>query len=124
MNLKTNNFLLIGLVFSLFTCSEKEFEGMPIENLYGEFKILEPFEINNGNPNFSINELVSFHCEFSKPVEYKITIEGISTKATREISGFSNLIDSSLIEWDGSPSKLPFFYRRVLFNRINFRGSN
>ena len=121
MNIKINNFLLISLAFFLFTCSEKEFEGMPIENLYGEFEILKPFGINNRNPNFSINELIRFHSEFSKPVEYKITIEGISSKATRVINGFSNLIDSNLIEWDGSPSKLPFFTDEFCSIELTFK---
>lgn len=121
MNMKLYNFFLIGLVFFFFTCSENEFEGMPIENLYGEFKILQPLKINNGNPNFSKNEMVRFHCEFSKPVEYKITIEGMSTKAKREINGFSNLLDSNLITWDGSPLKLPFFIDEFCAIELTFK---
>ena len=34
---------------------------------------------------------------------------GLSTSASKEIVGFSNLIDSSTIVWNGGPSQIPFF---------------
>ena len=34
---------------------------------------------------------------------------GQNTNANREISGFSSLIDSNIVLWNGGPSQLPFF---------------
>ena len=90
-----------------------EFEGPSIENLYGDFEVIEPLKITNKSPSFSNNEHVSFHCEFNKPVQWKIAIMGLSTSANRQITGFSNLIDSNIIVWKGGPSQVPFFSEEV-----------
>ena len=109
MNIKTNLFLFLGLACFLHSCTKKEFEGPLIETLYGDFELIEPFKLTNKKPSFSSNEQVGFHCEFNKPIEWKITILGLSTNAVREIIGFSNLIDSNMIVWKGGPSQVPFF---------------
>ena len=109
MNIKTNLISFIVLLFFLLGCTKIDFEGPSIENLYGDFEIIKPLEIINRNPSFSNNEQVSFHSEFNKPVEWKITIQGLSTGAYKEITGFSNLIDSNTISWRGGSSQVPFF---------------
>ena len=109
MNIKTKIILFLSLACFLHSCTKKEFEGPLIETLYGDFELIEPFKLTNKKPSFSINEQVGFHCEFNKPVEWKITILGLSTGASREITGFSNLIDSNMIVWSGGPSQVPFF---------------
>ena len=97
MNIKTKLILFLGLVCFLHSCTKKEFEGPSIEILYGEFELIEPLKITNRNPSFSTNEKVGFYCEFNKPVQWQISILGLSTSATRQITGFSSLIDSNLI---------------------------
>ena len=109
MNIKTNLISFIVLLFFLLSCTKIDFEGPSIENLYGDFEIIKPLEIINRNPSFSNNEQVSFHSEFNKPVEWKITIQGLNTGAYKEITGFSNLIDSNTINWRGGSSQVPFF---------------
>ena len=109
MNIKTKLILFLGIVCFLYSCTKKEFEGPSIEILYGDFEIIEPLKITNKKPSFSNNEQIGFHCEFNKPVEWKIAILGLSTGASREITGFSNLIDSNIISWNGGPSQVPFF---------------
>ena len=63
----------------MHSCTKIEFEGPSIENLYGDFEIIKPLE-NYKNPSFSNNEQVSFHCEFNKPVKWKIAILGTKYK--------------------------------------------
>ncbi len=109
MNIKTNLNFLIILLFFLHSCTKIEFEGPSIENLYGDFEIIKSLETINKNPSFLNNEQVSFHCEFNKPVKWKIAILGLSTNAYKEITGFSEIIDSNTIIWRGGPSELPFF---------------
>ena len=109
MNIKTKLILFLGLVCFLHSCTKKEFEGPSIEILYGDFEVIKPLKITNKNPIFSSNEQVGFHCEFNKPVEWKIAIQGLSTSASKQITGFSNLIDSNMIVWSGGPSQVPFF---------------
>ena len=120
MRKKTKFILLLFLVTFINSCTKKVFEGPSIENLYGDFEIIEPLQITNKNPSFSNNEKVSFHCQFNKSIEWKITILGLSTSATREISGFSNLIDSNIIFWNGGPSQIPFFSEEFCAIELTF----
>jgi len=109
MNIKTQIILFLSLVCLLHSCTKQEFEGPSIATIYGDFELIEPLIVTNKNPSFSSNDQVGFHCEFNKPIEWKITILGLSTSASREITGFSNLIDSNMIVWKGGPSQVPFF---------------
>ena len=120
MKIKTKIILFMGLVFLLHSCTKIEFEGPSIDNLYGAFELTEPLIITNKTPSFSSNEQVGFHCEFNKPVEWKITILGLSTGASREITGFSNLIDSNVIIWSGGPSQVPFFSAEACAIELTF----
>ena len=113
MNIKTKFILSLLLACFLNSCTKNDFEGPSIEILYGEFELIKPFKLTNKNPDFSSNEQVGFHCEFNKPIEWKITIEGLSTGANREITGFSNAIDSNMIVWNGGPSQVPFFSEEI-----------
>ena len=74
MNIKTKHILYLVLISFLYNCTKEEFEGPSIENLYGEFEIIESLKLTNKNPNFLNNEKVGFNCEFNKPVEWKIHI--------------------------------------------------
>ena len=120
MNIKIKLILFCGLICFLHSCTKKEFEGPSIEILYGDFELIEPLKLTNKNPSFSSNEQVGFHCEFNKPVQWKITILGLTTSATRYITGFSNLIDSNMIVWTGGPSQLPFFSEEICAIELTF----
>jgi len=120
MNIKTKLIFILGLVCLLCNCTKMEFEGPSIANLYGEFELIEPLQLTNNNPSFSSNEQVGFHCEFNKPVKWKISIHGLTTSASREITGFSNLIDSNIIVWNGGPSQVPFFSEEVCAIELTF----
>ena len=120
MNIKTKIILFLSLICFLYSCTKKEFEGPSIDILYSDFEVIEPLKIINKNPSFSSNEQVSFHCEFNKPVQWIIAIMGLSTSANRQITGFSNLIDSNIIVWNGGPSQVPFFSEEVCAIELTF----
>ena len=120
MNIKTKFILFLVSMFFLNGCTKIEFEGPSIDNLYGDFEIIVPLSITNTNPSFASNEQVGFHCEFNKPVQWKISILGLSTGALREITGFSNIIDSNVVIWSGSPSQVPFFSEEVCAIELTF----
>ena len=120
MNIKTKFILSLLLACFLNSCTKNDFEGPSIEILYGEFELIKPFKLTNQTPDFSSNEQVGFHCEFNKPIEWKITIEGLSTGANREITGFSNAIDSNMIVWNGGPSQVPFFSEEICSIKLTF----
>ena len=112
MNIKTNLISFIVLLFFLLSCTKIDFEGPSIENLYGDFEIIKPLEIINRNPSFSNNEQVSFHSEFNKPVEWKITIQGLNTGAYKEITGFSILSTQIQLIGEEAPLRYLFFLKK------------
>ena len=108
------------MICLLHSCTKEEFEGPSIEILYGNFELIDSLKLTNTNPDFSSNEKVGFHCEFNKPVKWKIAILGLSTSATRQITGFSNIIDSNTIVWNGGPSQVPFFSEEACAIELTF----
>ena len=124
MKIKTKLILFLPLICFLYSCTKIEFEGPSISNIYGEFELIEPLKLTNKNPSFSSNEQVGFHCVFNKPVEWKITIMGLSTGASKEITGFSNMIDSNMIFWNGGPSQVPFFSQEVCAIELTFENES
>jgi hypothetical protein len=124
MNIKTKFILLLGLVGFLFNCTKKEFEGPSIQDLYGDFEIIDSLILTNKNPNFSGNEQVGFYCSLNKPIQWKIAIQGLSTNATKEITGFSNFIDSNTVIWNGSPSQVPFFTEESCSIELTFENES
>ena len=120
MKIKIKLTIFLSLLCLIYSCTKKGFEGPSIEILYGDFELIEPLTITNKNPSFSNNTQVGFHCEFNKPVQWKISIIGLNTNATKEITGFSNLIDSNLIKWNGSPNQVPFFSEEFCVIELTF----
>ncbi len=120
MKRKTKFILFIGIIGFFYTCTKEDFEGPAINNLYGNFEIVEPLTLTNDNPNFGSNEEVGFHCKMNKPVAWKITIHGLSTSASREIAGFSSQLDSNTVVWNGGPSQVPFFSEESCAVELSF----
>ena len=120
MKIKTKLIIFLSLVCLLYSCTKKEFEGPSIDILYGDFEVIEPLKLTNKNPNFAIDEQVGFYCKLNKPVQWKILIQGLSTNAIKQITGFSNLIDSNTIIWGGGPSQLPFFSEEACAIELTF----
>ena len=100
---------LFIFLFFFNACTKDDIEGPLITDLYGSFSITDPFLLVNKTPDFSSGEFVKFNCGFNKPIDWKITIIGLQSSSTKEISGFSNLIDSNNVTWTGNTSQLPFF---------------
>ena len=111
-------FILIFLTF--VACTKDEFEGPSLQNLYGDFSISSPFIISNSTPNFTNNETVKFFCDFNKSVDWKITIKGLQTGSIKEITGFSDIIDSNVVSWNGNTSKVPFFGEETCALELSF----
>jgi hypothetical protein len=101
--------LFIALFMSL-ACERKDvIEGPSLDELYGDFKVLEEFSATNQQVDFSIGETVVFMARFSKTVDWEIHIVGETSKAEKIITGKSKLIDDLNGLWNGSTTYLPMF---------------
>ena len=45
--------------------------------------------MTDSNPDFSVNDVVGFHAEFNKEVDWTLVIEGQTTGSRKVITGFS-----------------------------------
>lgn len=100
---------LFLLTAALFTSCEKDgIEGPNLNDLFGELNIIENFMIVGDSANF-VSESAYFTAKFSKIVDWKISITGLSSGAEKIILGKSNEINATNSLWRGEVSLLPFF---------------
>ena len=113
--------LFIILITISFGCTKDEVEGPLLNEIFGNFQLNSPLIISNNSPDFSVsNELVKFHCDFNKSIEWKISILGLESGSLKEISGFSNIIDSNDVNWNGNTSQVPFFKKELCAVELTF----
>lgn len=109
------------LLFAFGGCTtEQEFDGPSLNDLYGDFSILQPFSVAAEQVDFSSGASTHFTAAFSKNVEWKIRITGLQSGAEKEITGFSNLIDQSNSAWKGTITTLPLFKQEVCAVELTF----
>ena len=120
MKLIMNRLLFLTLTIGVIGCTKEDFEGPPINNLYGELSIIDSLVITNKNPDFFNNDEVGFYCKFNKSVAWKIEILGLTSNATKEINGYSDALDSNLVVWNGNPSQVPFFMQEDCSIQLSF----
>ena len=55
-----------------------------------------------------------------KSVEWRISIYELESGSVKEISGFSNIIDSNYVSWNGNTSQVPFFKKELCAVELAF----
>ncbi|MBK6483944.1 MAG: hypothetical protein IPG01_12635 [Chitinophagaceae bacterium] len=117
-----NRFLLaILLPLCLLGCKTDDiFEGPSLNDLYGSFSLIYPFDIADRDVDFAQGEQTFFTAQFSKNVEWKITIKGLESGSEKEITGFSNSLTESNTKWNGSTTHLPMFKAEVCAVELSF----
>lgn len=88
---------------------DDEFSGPDLNNLYGGFSVIQDLDISNRNVDFSSGESTYFTASFSKSVEWKIEIKGLTSGAIKNIEGFSNDLNNVNALWNGTTTILPMF---------------
>jgi len=89
--------------------TDEEFDGPSLNDLYGEFAVIQGLNASADEVDFSTGETVYFTAQFSKNVNWALQIKGLESGAVKEISGFSNILKSDNALWDGTTTRLPFF---------------
>lgn len=82
-------------------------EGPSLNDLYGDFQVLEAFEASRQNVDFSNGSTMFFTAFFSKQVNWRITITGQSSGAAKVIEGFTFRITEENSTWIGDITSLP-----------------
>jgi hypothetical protein len=97
------------LLLSLTACRSDDFDGPGLNDLYGEFDIVEPMALSRTTVDFANQETVYFTASFSKIIDWKIAITGLSTGSQKVINGKSSKIDISNSNWVGNTTVFPLF---------------
>jgi hypothetical protein len=109
-NNKMKKLLIIFLGLVAVSCQRKEeVLGPSLDELYGEFSVLEEFSVSGSAIDFAAGEKAEFSCRFSKPVDWEIQIIGETSGAIKTISGNTKIIDQDNGIWNGSTTFLPMF---------------
>lgn len=103
-------FLLVSLSLFHAGCQRvAEFEGPDLNDIYGDFAVLEDFSVSSAQVDFSKNETVFFKARFSTITNWKIEIKSLATGGIKIIEGRSKVIDATNATWDGSTTVFPRF---------------
>jgi hypothetical protein len=99
----------LALVLFMGCKSDDAFDGPSLNDLYGQFSIVEPLTTSNDDVDFSSGQTTFFRATFSKNIAWTLHITGLSSGAMKEITGFSNILDATNSTWNGTTTRLPLF---------------
>lgn len=100
---------MIGIVCTTGCKREETFEGPALNDLYGDFFVVQTLTVSDRSVDFSVGETTFFTATFSKNVDWKLRIRGLTSGAVKEIAGFSNELTAANATWNGTTSRLPMF---------------
>ncbi len=99
--------LFAGLLWS---CDrDQEILGPSLDDIYGDFTVLEDITASTNQVNFKANETVIFSGRFSKSVDWEIHIIGQNSQAEKILTGKSKVVDETNGVWEGTTTVLPMF---------------
>lgn len=110
--MRTQIISALALILTLSACEreDKQFMGPALTDIFGDFSVLEEFDISDRQVDFANGESTTFTALFSKQVDWEVRIEGLESGAIKSISGFSSILDASTSAvWNGTTTELPLF---------------
>jgi hypothetical protein len=114
MKMKLRKIAIYSLAVFFVGCKvEDSFDGPDLNDLYGEYELIEGLNISDREVDFSTGETTYFTAKFSKNVNWKLEIEGLSSGAKKEITGFSNMLTASNARWNGTVTALPMMRAEI-----------
>jgi hypothetical protein len=96
---------------SLIVSCERDvtYVGNSLEDQLGPFDVISELGVNKPDIDFASGETSFFTAEFSKAVDWEITITGITSNAVKKITGNSRELYIENALWDGSTTQFPMF---------------
>ena len=94
-------------------CDRPDSEGPSLDELFGQFEVLDSLSLTTHTPDFSVGDVVGFACEFSKPVEWTVRVVGTESGVSKPCPDFQG--NSCLNRWCGTATAMTFlFLGRIL----------
>lgn len=104
--------------------TDDEFDGPSLNDLYGAFAVLSPFQTSADTVDFSSGSTVHFTAEFSKNVSWILEVKGLESGAVKQITGFSKQLDATNSSWNGTTTRLPFFKSEACAVMLRFEAES
>jgi hypothetical protein len=106
------SFLVIVIVLVFSACRKNELdkiEGPSLKDQYGKFQVINEFKASNDSVDFYNGQSVYFEAEFSKTVNWTLSITGMTSGAKKVFQGTGKIVDNSSTTWNGSTTQFPVF---------------
>ncbi len=96
-------------IFSSCTHDTEEFDGPFLVDRFGDFMLVDSFDVNRDEVDFAVGERVFFTARFNKRINWIVEIVGQESGATKVIADFANELTIENATWDGSATGAPLF---------------
>ena len=106
-----NYFLLVALAVSFLSCEREtpDFLGGSLNDQFGQLSVLDSLKSNTPTFNFSVVSPRFFEAQWSKSLNWTLSVVGTQSGASKTFSGFSNKIDIDNCSWNGTADNFPSF---------------
>jgi hypothetical protein len=109
---------ILALIVMMQACKpEDTFDGPNLEDIYGPFFIEELLTISDDSLDLTAGETTHFHASFSKNLDWKLQVRGLSSGAVHIHEEFSSAVD---FNWNGSTTVLPMFRKETCEVMLTF----
>ena len=106
-----NIFLTVLIAIAFVSCErgDSDFLGGSLNDQFGELLVLDSLKSNTSNFNFSYVSPRFFEAQWSKNLNWELTVVGSQTGAIKTFTGFSNKLDFDNASWNGTADDFPSF---------------
>lgn len=103
--------LVASLLVLISACNHDtdDFDGPSLIDRFGPFELVNDLEVSNATVDFSTGQTVFFTATFNKRINWVLQITGQQSGAVKEITGFTQELNSENAVWNGTTTALPLF---------------
>jgi hypothetical protein len=97
------------LALLLSACRESGQLGPDLQDIFGEFEVLEPLSQDRTEVDFAAGETVEFTAQLSIRTPWRLVIRNAATNSRKIIEGNAKDISGEVARWNGSVTFAPLF---------------
>ena len=101
--------ILIAVVFLSCQRENPDFLGGSLNDQFGELLVVDSLSSNVSNFNFSLVSPRYFEAQWTKNLNWELSVVGSQSGAIKTFTGFSSKIDIANSSWDGTANNFPSF---------------
>lgn len=109
------NIILILIAVAFLSCQREspDFLGGSLNDQFGDLLVLDSLKSNSSNFNFSVVSPRYFESQWSKNLNWNLSVIGSQSGATKTFTGFASKIDIDNSSWNGTANDFPSFLKET-----------